>query len=398
LGIFKRVFIFLYGIGLKLDNTDSIHGHEYFDEATGAFIPPIFLSSMFEQRGPAKKSERGVDLKYSREENPTVMALEKVISKLEGSEDSLCFNSGMAGISSVYLHYLKAGDNIVITSEAYGTSIKLAEDLAKFGVHTKKAYPSADDIVSKIDSETAIVFIEVMTNPTLKVIDIKQVSERTRKSGIKLIVDNTFLSPYNFKPIKNGADLSLESLTKYISGHNDIIGGSVSGSRKNMLDIWEWRRMLGTILNPFSAYLALRGVKTLGVRMERHQENALKVAKYLASSSKVTDVMYPGLENNSYHNIAKRMFRGFGGVVSFRIKGGRDESIRVLKSLSLIKPSPSLGGTESIMTYPVLSASSSINKMDREKLGITDSLLRLSVGLEDAEDIISDLENAFSKI
>ncbi len=371
-----------------MDNTDSIHGHEYFDEATGAFIPPIFLSSMFEQRGPARKSDRGVDLKYSREENPTVMALEKVLSKLEDSEDSLCFNSGMAGISSVYLHGLKAGDNIVITSEAYGTSIKLADDLAKFGVHIRKAYPSA----------TAMVFIEVMTNPTLKVIDINYVSEKTRNSGVKLIVDNTFLSPYNFKPLNNGADLSLESLTKYLSGHNDIIGGSVSGSRENMLGIWEWRRMLGTILNPFSAYLVLRGVKTLGVRMERHQASALEVAKYLASSSKVTDVMYPGLENNSYHDIAKRMFRGFGGVVSFRVKGGKNEAIKVLKSLKLIKPSPSLGGTESIMTYPVLSASSSINESDREKLGITDSLLRLSVGLEDVEDIILDLENALSKI
>ncbi|MGC8661374.1 MAG: cystathionine gamma-synthase family protein [Nitrososphaeria archaeon] len=381
-----------------MDNTDSIHGHEYFDEATGAFIPPIFLSSMFEQRGPARKSDRGVDLKYSREENPTVMALEKVLSKLEDSEDSLCFNSGMAGISSVYLHGLKAGDNIVITSEAYGTSIKLADDLAKFGVHIRKAYPSADDIISKIDSATAMVFIEVMTNPTLKVIDINYVSEKTRNLGVKLIVDNTFLSPYNFKPLNNGADLSLESLTKYLSGHNDIIGGSVSGSRENMLGIWEWRRMLGTILNPFSAYLVLRGVKTLGVRMERHQASALEVAKYLASSSKVTDVMYPGLENNSYHDIAKRMFRGFGGVVSFRVKGGKNEAIKVLKSLKLIKPSPSLGGTESIMTYPVLSASSSINESDREKLGITDSLLRLSVGLEDVEDIILDLENALSKI
>lgn len=383
---------------LKLDNTDSIHGHEYFDEATGAFIPPIFLSSMFEQRGAARKSERGVDLKYSREENPTVMALEKVISKLEGSEDSLCFNSGMAGISTIYLHGLKAGDNIIITSEAYGTSIKLAEDLTKFGVIIRKAYPSADDIVSKIDSETAMVFIEVMTNPTLKVIDINHVSEKTRKMGIKLIVDNTFLSPYNFKPLNNGADLSLESLTKYLSGHNDIIGGSVSGSSENIIDIWEWRRMLGTILNPFSAYMILRGVKTLGVRMERHQESALKVAKYLASSHKVADVMYPGLKDNSYYSIAKRMFRGFGGVVSFRVNGGKNEAIKVLKSLKLIKPSPSLGGTESIMTYPVLSASSSINKSDREKLGITDSLLRLSVGLEDAEDIISDLDNALSKI
>ncbi len=381
-----------------MDNTDSIHGHEYFDEDTGAFIPPIFLSSMFEQRGLARKSERGVDLKYSREENPTVIALEKVISKLEGSEDSLCFNSGMASISSVYLHGLRAGDNIVITSEAYGTSIKLAEDLAKFGVHTKKAYPSADNIISEIDSETRMVFIEVMTNPTLKVIDINQVSDKTRKSGIALVVDNTFLSPYNFKPLKNGADISLESLTKYISGHNDIIGGSISGSRKKILDIWEWRRILGTILNPFSAYLTLRGVKTLGVRMERHQANALKVAKYLSSNSKVMDVLYPGLENNSYYGIAKRMFRGFGGVVSFRVKGGRNESIKVLTSLKLIKPSPSLGGTESIMTYPVLSASSSIKESDRKRLGITDSLLRLSVGMEDVEDIISDLENALSKI
>jgi len=381
-----------------LDNTDSIHGHGYFDEDTGSFIPPIFLSSIFEQRGMAKKSERGVDLKYSREENPTVAYLEKVISKLEGAEDSLCFNSGMAAISTVYLNALKAGDNIVITSEAYGTSIKLAEDLAKFGVRVKKAYPSAEDIISQIDSETKIVFVEVMTNPTLKVIDIEKISEKTRKSGIQLIADNTFLSPYNFKPLSHGADISLESLTKYISGHNDVIGGSVSGNKGKILELWEWRRMLGSILNPFSAYLTLRGVKTLGIRLERQQESALKVARYLASNSKVVDVLYPGLETSEYHDLAKRLFRGFGGVLSFRIKGGREEVFTVLKSLKLIRPSPSLGGTESIMTYPVLSASSSISEDERIKLGITDSLLRLSVGMEDVEDIISDLENALSKI
>lgn len=381
-----------------MDNTNSIHGHEYFDEATGAFIPPIYLSSMFEQRGPARKSSRGVDLKYSREENPTVMALEKVISRLEGSEDSLCFNSGMASISSIYLNAIKSGKNIVITSEAYGTSIKLAEELSKFGVKVKKAFPSADDIVSMIDSDTGMVFIEVMTNPTLKVIDVDHVSERTKRLGIKFIVDNTFLSPYYFKPLKHGADLSIESLTKYLSGHNDVIGGSVSGSKEKILDIWEWRRMLGTIINPISAYLVIRGIKTLGVRMERHQINALKIAEYLSSHSKIKDVMYPGLENDNYHEIAKRMFRGFGGVVSFRVKGGRKEALNVLSSLKLIKPSPSLGGTESIMTYPVLSASSTINEDDRKKLGITDSLLRLSVGLEDTEDIILDLEQALSKI
>jgi cystathionine gamma-synthase len=381
-----------------LDNTDSIHGHEYFDETTGAFIPPIYLSSMFEQRGQARKSSRGVDLKYSREENPTVMALEKVISKLEGSEDSLCFNSGMASISSIYFNTVKSGKNIVITSEAYGTSIKLAEEFSKFGVKVKKAFPSADDIVSRIDSDTGMVFIEVMTNPTLKVIDVDHVSERTKRLGIKFIVDNTFLSPYYFKPLKHGADISIESLTKYLSGHNDVIGGSASGSKEKILDIWEWRRMLGTIMNPISAYLVLRGIKTLGVRMERHQVNALKVAKYLSSHSKIKDVMYPGLESDSYHEIAKHLFRGFGGVVSFRVKGGRKESLNVLSSLKLIKPSPSLGGVESIMTYPILSASSTINEEDRKKLGITDSLLRLSVGLEDTEDIISDLEQALSKI
>lgn len=381
-----------------MDNTDSIHGHGYFDETTGAFIPPIYLSSMFEQRGPARKSSRGVDLKYSREENPTVMALEKVISRLEGSEDSLCFNSGMASISSIYFNAVKSGKNIVITSEAYGTSIKLAEELSKFGVKVKKAFPSADDIISRIDSDTGMVFIEVMTNPTLKVIDVDHVSERTKRLGIKFIVDNTFLSPYYFKPLKHGADLSIESLTKYLSGHNDVIGGSVSGSREKILDIWEWRRMLGTIMNPISAYLVIRGIKTLGVRMERHQINALKVAEYLSSNSKIKDVMYPGLESDSYHEIAKRMFRGFGGVVSFRVRGGRKEALSVLSSLKLIKPSPSLGGAESIMTYPILSASSTINEDDRKKLGITDSLLRLSVGLEDTEDIISDLEQALSKI
>lgn len=376
------------------DETESIHGHDYFDNF-GSRIPPIYLSSMFEQRGEAKKNDRNVDLKYSREENPTVRYLEKTIAKLENAEDSLAFSSGMAAISSVYLSSLSAGDEAIVTCEAYGTTIKLLQYFSKFGIKAKIVLPTAEEVASAITKNTKLVFVEAMTNPTLKVIDLDYVRD-SAKGKAEFVVDNTFLSPALFKPLENGADVVVESLTKYISGHNDVIGGIIAGKENKILQLWEVRRMTGSILNSFNAYLTLRGLKTLYARIKVQQDNAIKVAKYLLTNPKVEEVMYPCLESDPYYHLAKKYFKGCGGVVSFKVKGGKREAISILKNLKLIIPSPSLGGTESIMTYPVLSASSSLDENCKKKLGITDNLLRLSVGLENVEDIINDLEQAFS--
>ncbi|MDP8022986.1 MAG: cystathionine gamma-synthase family protein [Conexivisphaerales archaeon] len=378
------------------DETEAIHGHDYHDEF-GSRIPSIHLSAMFEQRGEANKSDRNVDLKYSREENPTVRYLEKVISKLEKAEDSLAFSSGMAAIASLYLNSLSSGDEAVVTCEAYGTTVKLLEYLSKFGVKAKIVLPSAEEIASAVTKDTKLVFVESMTNPTLKVIDLDHVKDSI-KGKAEFVIDNTFLSPVLFKPIERGADAVIESLTKYISGHNDVIGGIIAGKKEKILQLWETRRMTGSILSPFNAYLTLRGLKTLYARIRIQQESSLKIAKYLLNNPKIEEVMYPCLESDPYYNLAKKYFNGCGGVISFKVKGGKEEAITVLKNLKLIIPSPSLGGTESIMTYPVLSASSSLNDDCKKKLGITENLLRLSVGLENPEDIISDLEEALSFI
>ncbi|MGC9208371.1 MAG: cystathionine gamma-synthase family protein [Nitrososphaeria archaeon] len=378
------------------DETAAIHGHGYTD-SLGSRIPPVYLTSIFEQIGEANKSDRGVDLKYSREENPTVRALEKALAKLEGSEDSLAFSSGMAAINAIYMNYLSSGREAIVTCEAYGTTIKLLQTYAKFGIRPRVVMPNEDEILRSVTKDTSFVLVESMSNPTLKVLDIGKIKDGLKEST-QLIVDNTFLSPINYKPILAGASLVVESLTKYISGHNDVIAGMIAGSSEKILDLWETRRMQGTILSPFNAYLTLRGLKTIGARIAVAQDNALKIAKHLREHPKVVEVLYPCLEDSPYYQYARKNFKGCGSVVSFKVRGGKKEAIDVLRHLKLIIPSPSLGGTESIMTYPILSASSSLSDECKRALGISENLLRLSVGIENVEDLIKDIDDALSYI
>jgi len=386
------------------DQTTVIHGHEYFDEKYGSFIVPIYQTAIFEQiireTGERRVSDRGVDLKYSREENPTVRHLEKVLTKLEGGEDSLCFSSGMAAISTLFIGLLKKGDEVVLSKEAYGTTIQLAQELSKFGVEAKLAYPRAEDIIEAISSKTKLVFVEAMTNPTLKVIDIKHLAEHCRDEGVTLVVDNTFVTPVIYKPLNDGAKIVIHSLTKYLAGHNDVIAGAMISSTEIINELWDWRRKLGCITAPFDAYLVLRGLKTLALRVKRHSENAMVVAEFLEDDPRVKEVLYPGLPSSEYHEVAKSLFRDglYGGVVSFKVKGGFKEALRVFRSVKLIRPSPSLGGPESLMTVPVLSIAAKMPKEIREELGITDNLIRLSVGLEDVDDIIEDLDRSLQSI
>lgn len=378
--------------------TDSIHGHGFKDEDTGAFIPPIFLTAIFEQRGETRLTDRGTELKYSREENPTTRALERILAKLEGGSDALAFNSGMAAISSTILALAKRDTKLLIPMEVYGTTMELAMSLSeKIGFKLDLSWPDTESLVNDIVSRKPdIVFVESMTNPTLRVLDVEEISKTCFDIGCWVIVDNTFTTPILLNPLKKGALITLHSLTKYIAGHNDVVGGAVISIGPMIKLLWDWRRMLGGVMQPFEAYLTLRGVKTLSIRIERASTTAMAIAEFLEDHPKIEEVYYPGLPSNPYRKIADRIFerRLYGAVVSFKVKGGREEAINVLRKVKIIKPSPSLGGPESLLTYPVISASRFIPEDIRAKLGITENLLRLSVGLEDQEDLIEDLDQA----
>jgi len=383
-------------------STDAVHGHEHRD-VYGSHIPPIYTSVIYEyidyELGLATFIDRGNYLRYGREENPTTRALERVVAKLEQMEDALAFNSGMAAISTTFLWHLKPGSRIVVPMELYSSTFVLLNNLAsKLGVKVEKVWPSAEAIAEAVDSSTTMVFIEAMTNPTNKVIDLDYLSKHLDLGETMLVVDNTFTTPVALKPVKFGAKLVIHSATKYLGGHNDVVGGVVASQKSVVADLWEWRRLLGGILQPFEAYLVLRGIKTLEVRFERHSKNAQAVAEFLAEHPRVEEVMYPGLSKNPYHEIAKRLFEKplFGGVLSFRIRGGYEDAVSVLKKLRVIKRCPSLGGTESMAVLPTKGASMFIEPEHRVKLGITDSLVRLSIGLEDVDDIIEDLAQALS--
>jgi len=383
-------------------STTIIHGHEYSD-STKTIIPPIHLSVVYEyldyELGEAVFMDRGNYLRYGREENPTTRAVEKVIAKLEGAEDALAFNSGMSAISTVFLWGLQPGGKIVVPFEVYSTTLALLNNLAsKLNLKVVKVWPSAEAIAESIDNNTSVVFLEVMTNPTNKVIDLDYLSKNIESDKIMLIVDNTFTTPILVKPLKYKAKIVLHSMTKYLGGHNDVVGGVIAGSLNDIKSLWEWRRMLGGILQPFESYLVLRGIKTLEVRFEKQSTNAKIIAEYLEDHGKIEEVMYPGLSSSPYHDIAKKMFEKplYGGVVSFKVKGSYMDVVGFMKRLRVIKRCPSLGATESMAVLPVKAGSMFINQEYREKLGITENLVRLSVGLEDVNDLIEDLSKALN--
>ncbi|WP_048055284.1 cystathionine gamma-synthase family protein [Pyrococcus sp. NA2] len=360
---------------------------------------PLYITAVFRQVGDAYKTHRNTDLKYSREENPTIMNLEAKLAKLEGSDHALAFNSGMSAIATVYLSLLESGDNIVLSMEGYGTTIELAKLLRKFGINTTLAYPNAESLIEAIDENTKLVLVETMTNPTLKVIDVPEVIKRCKEVGATIVVDNTFVTPLLYKPLKDNADFVVHSLTKYIAGHNDVVGGALLWNGEFIQDLWDWRRRLGTIIQPFEAWMIERGMRTLEVRFERQCKSAQAIAEFLKEHPKVKDVHYPGLKDDPYHSIARKLFERdlFGAVVTFDV-GSESNAVSFLRELRKIFPSPSLGGVESIATYPVKSAAKSMDEEQRKVLGITEGLIRLSVGLEPIDELIEDLDRALGVV
>lgn len=373
-------------------STKAIHVGQDADIATGATIVPIYQTATFTQEKIGKT--KGYD--YSRSCNPTRTALEEVIASLENGKFGLVFASGVAAETAV-LSILKPGDNIVASNDLYGGTYRLfTKVFSNLGITTTFVNAEITEQIEKaITNKTKIIWIETPTNPLLKLADIEAISKIAHSKDILLVVDNTFASPYFQKPLNFGADMVLHSTTKYINGHSDVVGGAVILNDKGLYEqIKFYQNAAGGVLGPFDSWLTLRGLKTLALRMEKHEKNALAIANFLAKHPLVAKVNYPGLESHPQHELAKKQMSGFGGMISFELKGGLNEVNKFVKGLELFSLAESLGGVESLVNHPAQMTHAAVPKDKREEIGIKDNLLRISVGIEDIEDLIADLEYA----
>jgi len=376
-------------------STRAIHAGQNPDPSTGAIMTPVYFTSTYVQESPG--DHRGYE--YSRTGNPTRTALEQNLASLEGGEFGLCCASGLAGTDAI-LKTMRSGDHIVACDDLYGGTFRIFNDVyAPFGIESSFVDASSPgNVDAAIGENTRIVWIETPTNPLLKVIDIAAISQVCQARGVKLVVDNTFATPYLQRPLELGADLVLHSMTKYLGGHSDVVGGAIVTRDA------EWAESLAYVQNaaggvpgPMDCFLVLRGTKTLAVRIDRHQENAMKIARFLQEHSKVDRVYYPGLEEDPGHQLAKAQMDGFGGMVSFVLVGEEEAAARSLVSRTKIFAlAESLGGVESLIEHPVSMTHGSIPREERLEAGLSDALIRLSVGIEDVEDLIEDLDQALS--
>ncbi|MDR0710816.1 MAG: cystathionine gamma-synthase [Prevotellaceae bacterium] len=378
--------------------TRAIHAGEEADfreGATGDVVSAIHLATTYARK---KVTEPG-RYEYVRSQNPTREALEVKLASLENAKYGLAFSSGLAAETTALLALLSSGDHIVAFDDLYGGTRRLFEQVfTNFGVETSYVDATNASLVeSAVKPSTKMVWVESPTNPLMKLSDIRAIAEITRRHGLILVVDNTFLSPYFQKPLDLGADVVVHSITKYLGGHSDVLGGALLvNSDRYYEQLQLHQNSTGAVLPPFDAYLTLRGIKTLAVRMEQHQKNALAVARYLEKHPKVSRVLYPGLESHPQHELAKSQASGFGGVFSFDIKGASADAENFLERLRVFTLAESLGGVESLIEQPSQMTHASIEKSEREKIGVTDSLIRISVGIEDTADLIADLEQALS--
>ncbi|PFB56743.1 methionine gamma-lyase [Bacillus anthracis] len=379
--------------------TALIHHGYTSEEHKGSLTPPLFQTSTFtfETAQQGEASFAGVDPSYiySRLGNPTVKLFEERMAVLEGGEEALAFGSGMAAISATLIGFLKAGDHIICSNGLYGCTYGFLEVLEeKFMItHSFCDMETEADIENKIRPNTKLIFVETPINPTMKLIDLKQVIQVARRNGLLVIVDNTFCSPYLQRPLELGCDAVVHSATKYIGGHGDVVAGVTICKTKALAEkIRPMRKDIGGIMAPFDAWLLLRGLKTLAVRMDRHCDNAEKIVSFLKNHDAVEDVWYPEGE------LASRQMKRGGGVISFSIKGGKEETQAFINDLHFITIAVSLGDTETLIQHPATMTHAAIPADLRQEMGIYDNLIRLSVGLESWEDIVSDLEQALKKI
>lgn len=377
--------------------TKVIHAGIEPDPSTGAIMTPIFQTSTYVQSAPGE--HQGYE--YARTQNPTRTVLENNLAALENGTDGICFSSGLAAMDAV-LKLLNPGDEIISTNDLYGGSYRLMKQIfEKYGI---KAHfvdmQEVGNVARAINENTKLIWIETPTNPMLNVVDISAICEITASSNAFVCVDNTFASPYLQNPLDLGADLVLHSATKYIGGHSDLVLGAVIVKTKELADQLRFiQNASGAVPGPQDCFLALRGIKTLHLRVQRACENARKVAEYLLAHPKVSEVYYPGFENHKGHEVAKKQMRDFGGMVSFDLVADSFEAAKtVLSNTHLFSLAESLGGVESLIGHPASMTHASIPKEERLKVNLTDSLIRLSVGVEDADDLIADLQTALSKV
>lgn len=378
-------------------DTRAIHAEQQFDAATGAVITPIYANSTYVQSAPGEH----LGLDYGRSHNPTRFAYERAVANLEGGTGGFAFASGLAAAAAV-LELLDAGAHVIATDDLYGGTYRLFERVRKRSAGLEFSYvdfskPGA--LEAAIQPNTRMIWVETPTNPLLKLVDLEHVAEIARAHNLISVADNTFATPWIQRPIEHGFDVVVHSATKYLSGHSDIIGGiAVAGANSEVREkLGFLQNATGGIAGPFDSFLAHRGVKTLGLRMERHCSNAQAVAEFLEGHAGIEKVIYPGLVSHPQHALAKKQMRGFGGMVSAIVKGGAAPAISMLKRTEVFTLAESLGGVESLIEHPAMMTHASIPPDVRAKIGIDDGLIRLSVGIENADDLIADLIEALGQ-
>jgi len=381
-------------------NTRILHAGHKVDPTTGSHNMPIYQTSTFvfedADQGAARFGGTDPGYKYSRLGNPNTDALAEKIAALENAEAGLCFGSGMAAISTVMFHLTKTGDHVIAADALYGATFALFDKTlkGKYGVEIDWVDTSdVQKVADAIKPNTRVIYLETPANPTMKMADIQAISDLTKGTDIKVVVDNTFMSPYFQKPIDLGAHVSIHSATKYIGGHGDVVGGIAVGYADIFKGLFADLKEIGPIMGPFDSFLLNRGVKTLALRMEKHNENAMKVAEFLEAHPEVTAVYYPGLKSHPQHELALRQMTGFGGTLSFEVKSF-EKGKAIMNSVKLAHLAVSLGDVHTLIQHPASMTHKIMPKAEREASGVTDGLIRLSVGIEDVEDIIADLEQA----
>ncbi len=380
-------------------DTKTVH---LLGERTGdtSFVPPIYQTSTFQLKSAKEGADYAISLHpvrfYTRWGNPTTHILENAVAELEEGERALAASSGMAAISTAILTAVKKGDRIVAQKTLYSATEQLfTEILPNFGVSCDLVDARDPEKVKKALSKPArLLYLETPANPTLDVVDIKACAEIASEKGALVFVDNTYATPYNQNPLKLGASVILHSATKYLSGHFDVTGGVIVASRTFIEKAWKTLKIFGPSLSPFDSWLIIRGLKTLALRMERHNHNAMKLAEFLEAHHLVENVFYPGLPKNSKHSVAKKQMRGFGGMLSFELKGGYKAARKFVESVKLARLAVSLGGVETIVEHPASMTHGMLSEASRRKAGISDALIRVSVGIEDVRDLLDDFDRA----
>jgi cystathionine beta-lyase/cystathionine gamma-synthase len=381
--------------------TEAVRGGTDLDKKNGPLTTPIYQTSTFEVTDNDQQLRAThTDMFYTRYGNPTNTVVEASIAGLEGADAALLFASGMGAITTSILALLKSGDHIVAQRDIYGGATKFfSQWLPKLGIETTFVDTTEyDQHARAIQPNTRLLYLESPTNPVVRVVDLRKAAALAKKHNLISVIDSTFATPINQRPVEFGIDLVMHSGTKYFGGHSDLICGIIAGRKDLIAKIHETRTTLGGVMDPHAAWLLLRGIKTLAVRVQRQNENALRIAQFLAQHSKVRRVYYPYLEGHPQRAVAMEQMQGGGGIVSFEVDGSGEDARRLTESMHLFTLAPSLGGVDSLVCIPVLTSHAMISAEQRQKMGVTEQLIRLSVGIESADDLIADLEQAFAAV